>query len=126
MPVFSDPLPERSATADRKHTAWKQILTQGTTRWISERPGSYTNLNELFESDETFSVDLQSGWATDCLFPERNLPGFRLRIIRNLETGEYKPSGGAVTLPGGSWEAGYETDPGTGENKATLQWKKSF
>jgi hypothetical protein len=126
IPFFAGPLPELSGNKGRAETFRERVFTKALPKLIADKEGSYTNLSELFRSDGTVSVDLQSDWAARRLFPSRNLPALRVRIIKNPETGEYEPVGGALTLPGGSWEAGFEVDPARDENKATLQWKKSF
>jgi hypothetical protein len=126
IPVLSGPLPELTAAADSRENGRTLLVRKKLTEWMADKEGSYTNLNELFQSGGTFSFDVHSGWVTDYLLPDHNLPSFRVRIIKNPETGEYEPVGGVLTLPGLPLEAGYETDPVTDENKATLQWKKSF
>ncbi|HKL23098.1 MAG TPA: hypothetical protein VJ904_14925 [Tichowtungia sp.] len=126
IPALSGSLPELSGKPVRQDTFLDRIMNEQLPALLADKEGSYTRAGELYQSDNPFSVDVQSDWALRYFFPETPLPNLSLRIIQNPETGEYEPAGGALTLPGGAWEAGYEIDPETGENKATLQWKKSF
>ena len=126
VPFFTGPLPDLSVNSGSGGPFREWVATKELSKLLADKEGSYTNLNDLFRGDGTFSVDLRSEWATRYFFPNRRLPGLRVRIIRNPETGEYEPAGGTLILPGGSLEAGYEVNPSTDENKATLQWKKSF
>jgi hypothetical protein len=123
---FVESRPEQFIRSAREQPLPKRVLMKKLPELLAEKEGSYTNLNDLLKHDGTFSVDLRSEWATRYLFPGRSLPNLRVRISENPETGEYQPAGGALTLPGGSLEAGYEVNPETEESKATLQWKKSF
>lgn len=108
-----------------------QNKTQSTGRFktfpsvFKEQEGSSANFISLF-GDDPFGVDLRSDWMTSSFFPGRDLPVLRMKLIQDPNTGTYRLSGGGIELPGNGLEAGYETDPGTDDYKATLQWKKSF
>jgi hypothetical protein len=100
-----------------------------TTRILSRRfegtEYSSSRFPSVFQGD-TQGMDLHSKWLTARLFPDRALPALRLRIMRNPETGEYEPAGGSVGIPGTGLEAVYDAIPSTEEQKAILQWRKSF
>lgn len=126
IPALSGSLPELSGNGGSQDTILRRVMTEKLPALLADKEGSYTRPDEILQNNNPFSVDVQSDWALRYFFPETTLPNLSLRIIKNPETGEYEPAGGALTLPGGAWEAGYEIDPESGESKATLQWKKSF
>lgn len=118
LPVI-EPTVEQGRFHDR-------LFNSPLTNSLKSRSGSYTNLSDFFQGDATFSADLQSRWLLPYLFPDRDLPELRMRITKDPETGEYRISGGGLSLPKTGLEAGYEVEFGSDEHKATLQWKKEF
>lgn len=104
----------------------KALFDKHLPALLTGKEGSYSNLTDLFQNSGSTPVNLRSDWITPYLLPGRSLPSLRMQFIKNLETGEYQPSGSMIALPGKGLEAGYEVSPGTDEQKATLQWKKSF
>ena len=103
-----------------------RLLNRALPMVFSETEGSYTELEDLFQSKAPAGVDLRSEWVAPYLFPNRNLPSLRLRILQDPVTGEFNLSGGSVALPGSSLEAGYETDLNREEHRGVIQWRKSF
>ncbi|MFA5687846.1 MAG: hypothetical protein WC959_01645 [Kiritimatiellales bacterium] len=118
-------IPALPATRGSRETFADKILQNTLAEVAKSSAGSYSNFSD-FISGGSSEININSGWITPYLFPHLALPLFRLRFAENPETGDYEFSGGAITLPAGGWEAGYETVPGTEEQKATIQWKKDF
>ncbi|MBI9020425.1 MAG: hypothetical protein JEZ10_04125 [Verrucomicrobia bacterium] len=113
LPGSREPLPEK-------------LIRKTGSKLLADKEGSYTNLTDVFRGNTAPSVELRSDWIAPYLFPGRPLPGLRMRVIKNPETGDYQLSGGALALPRTGLEAGYETELNSEEYKATLHWKKSF
>jgi hypothetical protein len=105
----------------------KQTAKDSFYRYAEKRQGSYTNFSNLFRNQNgEGGLTLRSEWFTPYLPGKRGLPDMSLRIIKNPKTGEYEAAGGNIGIPYSPLEAGYEVDPGTEEQKAVLQWKKTF
>lgn len=128
VPAYRMGIPrELSVPPEDRPERSKQVLDKALPFLFSGSEGSHTNLSGLFQRDGPGGVDLRSEWIAPYLFPGRNLPTVRLRILRNPESGEYRVSGGTVALPWwSSFEVGYETDLSRDEHRSILQWKKSF
>lgn len=118
-------LPEFSASPPPQ-SLQEKLFSSPFTNALQRREGSYSELSDLFQGDGTFSADLQSSWLTPYLFPNLSLPELRVRVVKDPETGEYRISGGALSLPQSGLEAGYELEMDNENYKATLQWKKEF
>jgi len=103
-----------------------RLLNRALPLVFSEPEGSYTDLGGLFQSKAPAGVDLRSEWVAPYLFPDRNLPSLRLRLLQDPVTGEFHLSGGSIALPSSSVEAGYETDLNREEHRGVIQWRKSF
>jgi len=120
------PIPDLPGFPDRQENLTERLINKTLPKLLAQKEGSYTNLTDLLKTGDPRTLDLNSNWMTTHLFPNRTLPLMRMRVIQDPDTGEYRISGGALTLPGTGLEAGYETGFNSDERKATLQWKKSF
>jgi hypothetical protein len=120
------PLPNLPLYSSRSEPLPEKLANKALPKLLAGKEGSYTNLTDLFKGNESPSVDLRSDWIASHLFPNRTLPLLQMRINEDPDTGEYRISGGALTLPDTGFEAGYEAGLNNDERKATLQWKKSF
>jgi hypothetical protein len=125
-PYRKETEPGLFVTPENRPALSGRLLNRALPLVFSETEGSYTDLGGLFQSKAPAGVDLRSEWVAPYLFPDRNLPSLRLRVLQDPATGEFRLSGGSVALPGSSFEAGYETDLNREEQRGILQWRKSF